>query len=100
MEIGDEERDIVTLRTTRSASVHRYHHATRTGAMRTSAHLDRLSSQNNEILCTHHHESGEFMTEDTFDIILLLDANRHANRVDRRFDEDLFLFVTRDCEGV
>jgi len=40
------------------------------------------------------------MTEDTFDIILLLDTNRHANRVDGGFDEDLFFLVARDCEGV
>jgi hypothetical protein len=65
-----------------------------------TTHLDRLPPQNNEILGTHHHESGEFMTEDTFDIIRLLDANKHANRVGRGFEEDLFLLVTRDCEGV
>jgi hypothetical protein len=67
---------------------------------KTPTHLDGFSPQNNKILGTHHHESGEFMTEDTFDIILLLDANRHANRVDRGFDQDLFFLVARDCERV
>jgi hypothetical protein len=98
MEVGDEEGDVVSL----ESRINQYSHSTviYVNMMRTCTHLNRLPPQNNKVLCTHHHESGKFMTQDTFDIILLLDANRHSDRVDRRFDEDLFFLIARDCEGV
>ena len=49
MEIGNEERDIVTLY--------------------------RLTTQDDKVLCTLHHETSEFVAEDPFDLIGLLDAD-------------------------
>jgi len=64
------------------------------------AHLNRLSPKNDEILGAHHHESREFVTKNAFDIVLLLDPNRHADRIDRGLDEHLFFLVAGDSEGV
>lgn len=63
-------------------------------------HLDRLPSENHEILRAHRHEPCELFTQDALNLIRLLDRNGYADRVDRRFDEDAFGFVTGDDERV
>ena len=63
-------------------------------------HLDRLPSENHEILRAHRHEPCELFTQDALNLIRLLDRNGYADRVDRGFDEDAFGFVPGDDERV
>lgn len=65
-----------------------------------STYSDRLSSENDEILGSHHHEASEFMTQDAFNVILLLDLDAHTNRIHRRLDENLLLLIAGDDEWI
>ena len=59
-----------------------------------------LSSQDNETLCTLGHEPGEFVGQDTLDFVRLLDLNADSHRVHGGFDEDAFVFISRDGQGI
>ena len=58
--------------------------------------FDGLSPQDNEVLGTHHHEPGELMTEDFFDLVGLFNGNTDSDRIHRCLDENALLLVTRD----
>jgi hypothetical protein len=92
MEVGYEEGDIIPLQKSsdRSISV--------CGSDWT--YSDRLSSENDEILGSHHHEASKFVTQDAFDVVLLLDLDAHASRIHGRLDEDLLLLIAGDNKWV
>jgi hypothetical protein len=63
-------------------------------------HRNSLPPQNNEPLRSHGHEPSKLLAQDPLDLIGLFDADGQPDRVDGRFDEDAFGFVTRDEEGL
>ena len=63
---------------------------------RDPTHWYRFSSQDNEALRTLGHEPGEFVGQDTLDFVRLLDLDADSYRVHGGFDEDAFVFISRD----
>lgn len=61
--------------------------------------LDRNASQNHEILSPHHHESGEFVCENFFQVVDLLDRYAYSHAVYTRFDQNFFLIVATNDNG-
>jgi len=59
-------------------------------------YLNRLPSQNNEILSTHHHEAHEFVTQDAFNFICLLDSYAYPYGIDWCFNKNFLLFISTD----
>jgi len=59
-----------------------------------------LSPQYDKVLRSLHHEASKFMTEYTFNLICLLNLYAETDRIDRRFNEDAFILVTRDNQWV
>ena len=57
--------------------------------------LDWFPPEDDKVFCSHHHKPGEFVTENAFNVVLLLYANGHANRIHGWLDEDLFLLAPR-----
>lgn len=62
--------------------------------------LDWLSAQNDKLLSTLHQEAREPVGQNLLDFISLLDTNTQANRVNGGLNEALFIFVTRNGDGL
>jgi hypothetical protein len=62
--------------------------------------LDGLSAEDEEGLGSLGQESGEFVDQDVFYLIGLLDLYADADAVDARFNEDSFVVVSRNGQGV
>lgn len=45
-----------------------------------------LSSENDKVLCSSHHEAHEFVAQQLLDLVGLFDGYRHTDRVDARLD--------------
>jgi hypothetical protein len=41
--------------------------------------MDWFPPEDDKVFCSHHHKSGEFVTENAFNVVLLLYANGHAD---------------------
>lgn len=61
-------------------------------------HGESLTTENHKVLSTHRHEPGKLVAEDLLNLVRLLDGDGHADRVDRRLDENLLHLVTRHDE--
>ena len=48
--------------------------------------FDLLSSENDKVLCSSHHETHEFVAQQLLNLVGLFDGYRDADRVDARFD--------------
>jgi hypothetical protein len=57
--------------------------------------LDGFPPENDKVFCSHHHKPRKFVTENAFNVVLLLYANGHADGIYRWLDEDLFLLAPR-----
>jgi hypothetical protein len=89
VEIGDQKGDVISLHCCKGR--------TRT---RWGTNLDRLSAEDEEGLGSLGQESGEFVDQDVLNLIRLLDLYADADAVDARFDEDPFVVVSRNGQGV
>lgn len=67
VEVGDEEADVIAL--------------------------NRFPPQDEEVLCSHHHEPHKFMAEDLLNLIGLFDSNADSHGVYRPLDQDLLLVI-------
>lgn len=74
VEIGDQERDIVSL--------------------------NWFPSQNDEALCSLLQEPCKFVDQDVLDFVCLLDLNAYTDTVDTGLDENALILVARDGEWV
>ena len=72
MEVSDQETDVIAL--------------------------NRLSSEDEEVLSPHHHEPHELLAKDLLNLIRLLNGNGYTNGVYRGLDLDFFLLVSADDE--
>lgn len=45
------------------------------------SHLNRLSPQNEEVLCSHHHKPHKFMAQDLLDLIRLRKSLNGQNKL-------------------
>lgn len=90
--IRDQEGDIVSL-----LSAHVSH---RSRQMELRTYLYGFPAQNNKALCSLHHESGEFMAQNTFYLVGLLDLDAQANGVHGGFNQDTFILVSGYCERI
>jgi len=70
VEVGDEKTDVVALHW--------------------------FPPQDEEVLCSHHHETHEFMAQNLLDLICLLDSDADSDRVDGALDQNLLLVVAAD----
>ena len=60
----------------------------------TRSNRNSLSSENDKVLGTHHHESRELMTQDLFDFICLFHFDAESDGIDGSLDQDSFLLVS------
>lgn len=70
VEVGDEEADVVAL--------------------------NWFPPQDEEILRSHHHKAHEFMAQNLFNLICLLDSDADADRVDGALDQNLLPVIAAD----
>lgn len=91
VEVGDQERDIISLRTNRRLAF-----TPRTQHPIPQTHLDRFPPQNHKVLRPHRHEPRKLLAQDALNLIRLLDRDGYTDTVDTRFDEDALGFVSRD----
>lgn len=85
MGVGDQERDVVSLANQLDC---------RSNSRGLATHRDRLSPQYNEALRSLHHKPRELVTKYALNLVRLLDPDAHADRVDRRFNENTFVLIT------
>jgi hypothetical protein len=62
--------------------------------------MDWFPPQHNEILRALHHKSSELCTENALDLVGLLYSDADTDRVDGRLDQDAFVFVAGNRQGV
>ena len=62
--------------------------------------IDGLSSQDNKLLGPLAQKARETGAQHLLQLICLFDADRHPDRVDRGFDEALYVLVTADTNFV
>jgi hypothetical protein len=74
VEVGDQERDVVSL--------------------------DRFPSQDDKALCSLLQEPCEFVDQDVLNLVCLLDLDAYSYTVDTGLDQDALVLVARDGEGV
>lgn len=102
MKVGDQKGNIVALggntirgmSTTLPERAHKGHGREEN----TKTYRDRLSPQDDKPFSSHRHEPGKLFTQDSLNLIGLLDGNGQPDRVDGRFNEDAFVFVSADLE--
>lgn len=63
-------------------------------------HFDRLSPQDEELLCSLGQEAREFVHKNVFDLVCLLNFDTNADAVHARLEQDALGFVARNCEGI
>lgn len=63
-------------------------------------YLDWFPPQDEEGFCALCQESGELVHQDMFNFICLLDPDAHTNTVHAGLNQDLFVLIPRNCEGV
>lgn len=56
----------------------------------------RYSSHDNELLGSLHQKTSEFVTQNDFNFIGLLDTNTHAGRIDGRFNQAFLVLIAAD----
>ena len=56
-------------------------------------YLHWLPPKDDEVLRTLHHESGEFVAQNTLDLVRLLDFDTHSDRINGRLDEYTLVFI-------
>lgn len=104
VEVGDQERDVISLSTHNKPTIkcvhNQYLFLILLIRVQYRTHRNSLPPQNNEPLRSHGHEPSKFLAQDPLDLIGLFDTDGQPDRVDRGFDEDAFGFVTRDEEGL
>jgi hypothetical protein len=54
---------------------------------------NRLPPQNDEILGSSREEARQLVSQDPFDIVCLFDFDANPYRIDRRLNQDLFIFI-------
>lgn len=91
--IRDQERDIVALYCFDQRPERQCDDAGIT-------HRHRFPPQHHETLRTLGHKSGEFVGQDALNLVRLLDLNADSHRVHRRFDQDAFILIARDGQGI
>jgi hypothetical protein len=64
------------------------------------AYLDWFPSQDEEGFCPLRQESRELVDQDMFNFVCLLDSDAHANTVHAGLNQNLFILIPRNCEGV
>ena len=60
----------------------------------------RLPPKNDKILSATSEESSQLVRQNPLDIIGLFDFDADADRVDRRFNQHLFVFITGDVHWI
>jgi len=90
MEIRNKKRYIITLPCISSYSLQSL----------TDTNLDRFPSQNKECLSSLGQETREFVHQDVFNLVGLLYPYADPDTVDTRLDEDTFVLVAGDREGI
>jgi hypothetical protein len=65
-----------------------------------SGYRDRFPSQDNKTLCATCEESGEFVSEDTFNIIGLLDFDTDPDSIDGWLNENVFILITSNMHRI
>lgn len=58
-----------------------------------------FSSENDKVFGSHHHESGEFVTEDFLNFVRLFDRDANSHGIDARLDQYAFFLVARNDHG-
>lgn len=74
MEVRDQERDVVSL--------------------------DWFPPQDEEGFCSLRQESGKLVDQDVLNFICLLNSDADAHTVYAGLNQDLFILIPRNCEGV
>lgn len=62
-------------------------------------YLNRFSPENHEILGSHHHKSGEFVTQDPLQVVDLFYGDAYPHAVYTRLDEHFFPAVPANLNG-
>ena len=62
--------------------------------------LNLLPPEDDEVLCSPHHETHELVTQKFLDVVSLFDGDRNSNRVNAWLYQDPFLLVPGDDHGV
>ena len=89
MEVGDEEGDVISLDLiSKQVSC----------VSRSQAYRHRLSSQDEEGLCSLGQESRELVHEDVFNLVRLFYPYANPDAVDRRLNKNALFLVPRDGE--
>jgi hypothetical protein len=86
VKVGDEEADVVALKQ-RQLSCRK-------------TNLNCFSTQHHEALSALHHEASKLVGENPFNVVRLFDLDAHTNRIDTRLNENPFVFVSADDDGL
>ena len=64
------------------------------------SHLDGLPPEDEEGLGALCQEAGKLVDQNMLDLIRLFDLDAYAHAVDAGFDQDSFIFISGNCQGI
>ena len=98
MKIRNQKRNIIALNEQSAIALNPKH--SRCGDGWRGRYRHRLPPKNDKILSATSEESSQLVRQNPLDIIGLFDFDADADRVDRRFNQHLFVFSTGDVHWI